>query len=610
MSDGHLRARLTRYLTAAGFDRDWLLIPLAAIVGTLGGLVAVGFDWLVHAAKHDLFDRLAHAVEGGRGWLVLLLLPALGGLIVGLLQEVIGRIGQSHGVPEVMEALARKQGKMPAKMGIFKAFTSASTLSSGGSAGVEGPIIQIGSVLGSQVGQFLRVGREHMSTLVGCGAAAGTAGIFNAPIAGVLFVLEVMLRDFSFKTFTPIVIASVFGTAVAQAVLGETGAVFNLPFALTEYRFLITELPAYIVLGVVCGLLGVGFAMTMRRSDLVWQRAPGPRWLRPALGGLSLGVLGIVYVELFGYPVVGYDYPVFFGNGYPVIEALLNPASYGTGGVEGSGPVIHAVWWALLVAIVFKVVGTALTIGSGGSGGIIAPSLFMGAMLGGGFALVLDLVGLLPGSTPATYALAGMAGMIAAVIHAPLTATLLVFEVTRDYRVILPIMIVSILSLACSQLLQPDSIYIAWLRKRGVRMGTRSDMTLLRRLTARDVPLVPCAHILPADPAQRLVDLTNEHQASDFVVRTSQGAYAGMVVGDDLRTSLIEREAIPLMIVAELMRTDLPTATLDETLDSVMDKFSDHEVASLAVIDHGEVIGVITRARLMRTYHRALAERG
>ncbi|MEQ9453408.1 MAG: chloride channel protein [Phycisphaeraceae bacterium] len=612
MANSPLRAKLDRWLQAAGFDRDWLLIPMAALVGTLGGLVAVCFEWVVHFSKHGLFEELGKVGNVGGEWVVLLLLPAVGGLVVGVIQELIARTGSSHGVPEVIESLARNQGRMPKRMGITKFFTSASTLGSGGSAGVEGPIIQIGSVLGSQVGQLLKVGREHMSTLVGCGAAAGTAAIFNAPIAGVLFVLEVMLRDFSFRTFTPIVIASVFGTAVAQAMLGETGAVFNLPFAMTEYTFLIHELPAYIVLGILTGLLGVAFATTMRRGDRLWQKAPGPRWLRPALGGLLLGVLGIVFVVLFQYPASDYPAPLFYGNGYPVIEALLNPESYHATTVAeaATGPVIDAAWWLLLIVIAFKVLATTLTIGSGGSGGIIAPSLFMGATLGAGFALLLEVFNLLPGSTPATYALAGMAGMIAAVIHAPLTAALLVFEVTRDYRVILPIMTVSILSLACSQLLVKDSIYVSWLRKRGVRMGTRSDMTLLRRLTTRDVPLVPSASVFPADPAQRLIDLTGEHQATDFVIRDANGGYAGMVVGDDLRTSLIEREAIPLMIVAELMRTDLPTVHLDETLDTVMDKFSDHDVASLAVVDEDGVLGIITRARLMRCYHRALAERG
>lgn len=613
MSDGQLRARLNRWLEAAGFDRDWLLIPLAAIVGTLGGLVAVGFDVLVHFSKHTLFETIAELGEGGYKWLIVLFLPALGGLVVGIIQEFISRQGPSHGVPEVVEALVKDQGKMPASMGYFKAFTAAGTLGSGGSAGVEGPIIQIGSVLGSQVGQLLRVGREHMSTLVGCGAAAGTAAIFNAPIAGVLFVLEVMLRDFSFRTFTPIVIASVFGTAVSQSVTADSTTVFSLPPALLalNHQFLIQEMPAYIALGLLCGLLGVVFGVTMRQGETWWHRAPGPRFLRPAAGGLVLGVMGIVFIYAFGFPVDGHLAPLFYGNGYPIVESMLNPESYqGVSGDEATGPVIQAVWWLLLVTIVFKVVGTMITICSGGSGGIIAPSLFMGATLGGGFALILDGFGLLPGTTPATYALAGMAGMIAAVIHAPLTATLLVFEVTRDYSVILPMMTVAILSLVVSQLLVPDSIYSAWLRAHGVRMGVRADMTLLRHLTVDDVPLVPCVSIYPADPAERLIDLTGAHQGSDFVVRTAEGGYAGMVVGEDLTMSLIEREAIPLMVVAELMRTDMPTVRPDESLDNVMDKFSDHDVASLAVLDEGKVMGMITRTRLMKVYHRVLAERG
>ena len=629
------RQRVSRLLSRLGFPTDWYLIPLAAVVGVLGGLVAVGFDFLIHFAS-NLFYSGVWDQDLATELIMIALIPAVGGLLVGLLQNAILHTGKSHGVPEVMEALARRHGHIKWLTGVNKTITSSLTLGSGGSGGVEGPIIEIGSSLGSVIARLLHVGREHVHTLVGCGAAAGMAGIFNAPIAAVLFVLEVLLRDFSFKTFIPVVVASVFGTAIAQAILGENTAIFNIPETMTRYDFVIWEIGPYLLLGVLCGLAGSAFVLLMGTGERMWDALRMPKWSKPALGGLAVGVLGVIFAVGFAKPVASYEPPAFFSNGYPVAEALLNPASYVRNGgeadvdpetlpamaveeleetaesmTEAAPPVTRATVLLLGGLVVFKMVATWLTIGSGGSAGILAPSLFIGAALGGGFALGLDQMGLFPGSTPASYAMAGMAGMIAAVVHAPLTAFLLVFEITQDYKVILPFMLVAIIATAISQFLAKDSFYSAWLRQRGIRVGRHSDMTLLRRLTVEDVPLTPAVIVHAEEPAQRLIDLAEDYAVTDYVVCDDDDHCDGMVVGEDVRTTLVQRDAIPLMIVGELMRTGLPTVTRDETLDVVLDKFSRHDVSSLPVVDAGDrVKGVITRARLMRKYHAALAEPG
>ncbi|MFA9477187.1 chloride channel protein [Phycisphaerales bacterium AB-hyl4] len=613
------RIRLNRLITAVGFPRDWFLLPLAAAIGALGGVVATAFDGLVHASGEFFFGRLGGREFPHSQWLLLMFLPALGGLLVGLIQQVLARTGPSPGVPEVIESVARRKGELPARSGLYKAVTASLTIGSGGSAGVEGPIIHIGSVLGSTVGRVLRVGRQHMHTLVGCGAAAGMAGIFNTPIAGVMFVLEVLLRDFSVKTFIPIVVASVFGTAVAQAMLQHHGGVFMLPGTMQDYEFALSELWAYALLGVLCGLLGVAFSLLLRTSEQAFALVPGPRFAMPALGGLLLGVMGIVFV-LAGLQIVPhYEPPAFFAGGYPVIEGLLNPRSYpdatdaalieGMTDVGRALPVASVSVLVLLTVLAFKLVGTCLTLGSGGAGGVFGPSLFMGATLGATFGLVLEWMNIFPGATPATYALAGMAGVLAATIHAPLTAFLLVFELTQDYRLILPMMLVSIFAVTTSQLIVRDSIYARWLRRRGIRIGTYSDQTLLRRITAAQVPWMPAVVVSPGDPVQRLVTLIEQYAAADYVVCDENDEYVGMVVGEDLRMTLVQREAIPLMIVGELMRTNLPTVARDEPLDMVLDKFSRHDVSSLPVVDENlKVKGVITRSRLMRQYQRALEE--
>lgn len=606
--------RLHRQLISTGFSRDWYLIPLAAVIGALTGLVATGFDFLVEGSAHFFFGVLGEQTFPGSELALLVILPALGGLLVGIVLKLASKTKADHGIPDVVEALARRQGELPARNGLLKAITSSITIGSGGSAGVEGPIITIGSSLGSTVARLLRIGREHMQTMVGCGAAAATAAIFNAPIAGVIFVLEIILRDFSLRTFIPIVVASVFGTAVAQAILGQNEAVFFVPEAIRGgYQFGFLETGHYIVLGILCGLLGVVFISLLRGSEKLWAKIKLPFWVKPAIGGTLLGGLGIGFY-LMGYgdePVVGHSSPTFFGNGYPVIEALLNPASYLPGTHDAEGTLRSATISLLALTLGLKLVGTSLTLGSGGSGGIIAPSLLMGATLGGGFAMVCEHWGIFPGATPATFALAGMAGVIAAVAHCPLTAFLLVFEITADYQIILPVMLVSILATTVAQLVYRDSIYAIWLRDRGIKMGTYSDLTLLRRMTCHDVPLSPAVMVHPDDPAARLIELAEDYAVVDYVVTDEADKYQGMVVGQDVRATLVQRDAIPLMIVAELMRTHLPTVAPHQTLDVILEQFAKHDVSSLAVVDgQDKVKGVITRSRLMRHYQAALSERG
>ena len=599
--------RTARWLERIGFRRDWYLIPLAGVIGAMAGIVALGFGRLVEFTEAFFFGRIAGGELSGSHWWLILALPATGGLLVGAIKRLFHRPMVGHGVPEVMEAIARRRGDIPAKMGIFSTINPALTIGSGGSAGEEGPIIAIGASLGSVVGRTLRVNRQDLSTLVGCGAAGGLAAIFGAPIAGVLLVLEVILRDFSLKTFMPVVIASVMATAVFQAAAGDSAALFNIPPELLEYHFPLHEIIPYIILGMCCGVVGYGFTQTMYAIEHVMSRLPIPSLARPMVGGVALGVLGLGFVALYGQVFSAYEPPPFFGNGYPVIEHLMNPETYR--GITGVSAVEVTIAMVVLAGL-FKVVGTALTLGSGGAGGVFAPALFIGAMTGAAFGMALRATGLYQNAQPALYALVGMAGALAATVHCPLTAIILVFETTRDYTVILPVMLVAIAATTISQVLMGDSIYTRALREMGVRVGTMSDLTVLRRLSVAQVPLAPAVRTFPGDPASRLLELAETAGSPDFVVTNLDGTYVGMVTGEDVRTALLEREALPLMVVAELVRAEIPTVGPDEPLDQVLDRFAIHDVASLPVVD-GErrVLGMVTRGRLMRTYRQALDER-
>ncbi|MEM9064906.1 MAG: chloride channel protein [Planctomycetota bacterium] len=573
---------------------DWYVIALGAVVGGLTAFGAVGFATALEWLEHHTGDLRTH-------WPLwtLPLIPMAGALITGLLVHFGARDARGHGVPQVIDALSRKKGVIPAKVGIVKILASIATVGTGGSAGAEGPIVQIGSTAGSVFGRIVRVGREHQGTLVGCGAAAGIASVFNAPIAGVFFVLEILLRDFSLRTFTPVVFASVFSASVTQVLLGEDQAIFAVE--LPEYAFTVAELPLYALLGLVCAAVGVGFTWLLHAGEDSAEKIAVHPIIKPTLGALGLGLLGIAFLLVTSSDP---GTPGFFGNGYETIRGLLEPEDY----------------TSLSVVLVFallgcKALGTVLTLATGGSGGVFAPSLFLGATAGAALGMTLDAVGLLPeAASPASYALVGMAAVVSGTTFAPLTAILLIFELTREPRVLLPVMLGAIVATIVARVWMRDSIYTMRLRQAGVLLSAGRDLTVMRRVPAAGCELgpLPPEPVHASDPLSKLITLHANHNVPDFIVTDPEnGAYMGIVAGSDIRTALIDREAIPLLLVAELLRTDLPTVSRDETLDTVLDKFAEHDVASLCVvspIDRRLPIGVITRREVLKRYRRALEE--
>ncbi len=602
-----VRNLVNRMSLKLGLGRDWYLIILGSLVGTITGFGAVGFAELL-----NLTEGLVHARMMATPVWLLIVFPMVGLGLAGVFIQLFASEARGHGVPQVMRALIDRGGKIPLRVGVIKILASVLTVGSGGSAGTEGPIIQIGSVAGSVLGQKLRLNREQMSTLVGCGAAAGISSIFNAPIAGVFFVLEILLRDFSLKTFTPVVVASVFSAVATQSLLGENEAIFTVQQALHAYRFLPQELPSFLILGAICGPLAVAFSRVLLFFEDFYDAWRIHPMLKPVTGAIGIGILGTAFVLIARWANVGgevTDIPPFFGNGYGLIHHLLNPDSY-----LASGNGLADVIWLLAIMLVFHILATVFTLGSGGSGGVFAPSLFIGATIGAMFGSLLNHFGLIPeGASPASYALVGMAAVVAAATHAPLTAILILFEMTRNVYVVLPIMLAAVVATVVAQLIDRDSIYTAKLRRAGLMVGSAHDLTLLRRIPVTTVGLTPLTSepIYPSDPLSKLISLHAYQSVPDFVVVDQQGAYMGLVTGSDLRTALIDREAIPLLLVAELMRTDLPTISPDEQLDTVMDKFAANDVASLCLMDRFDPTrptGLITRSKLLSRYRAVLAE--
>ena len=589
-------ARLTSLFTSAGLKDEYFLVALSILIGCATGVGAHLFYRLIEFATGWAYGHEGHAGLYDGRVLMLVLLPAGGALLVGFITYYFAREAKGHGVPEVMDAILRRGARIRLRVAFAKAVSSALTIGSGGAAGTEGPIIQIGAALGSSFGQALRVPARHLSVLVACGAAAGIAAIFNAPIAGVLFALEIFLRDFSFRTFSPVVFASVLGCSTMHALQGGTDvAIFEVQRP-EDYVFQLGNLPYYLVLGFLCAGGAVLFIKLLYRFEDFFDVLKVPEQIKPAMGAIGLGITGIVYLKATG----GTEVPGFFGNGYPAIKAaisrsLLDPAEFTI--------------LALVVLVGLKLLATALTLGSGGSGGIFAPSLMIGAFLGGAFGLTLNRIGLVDEGSATAFALVGMAAVTAGTTHAPLTAIVILYELTREPKVILPVMFAAIVATAGAQLISKDSIYTLKLRRRGIRFGTLADLTILKRITADQVRVVPPQFVHPEDPLQKLLQIADETDSLDFVVNDDDGNYSGLVVAYDIKTALLQPEAVPLLVVGELIRLGIPTVSPTETLDSVLDKFARCDVDALPITaphNARHVEGLITRRGVMGRYQQEL----
>jgi CIC family chloride channel protein len=613
---GRLRVVMTRSLRRFGFNDDAFLLLMSVLIGTVTGAAAVGFHELIILIRDELYGRpenhahVTYLYHQGK-WL-LLLLPAAGGLAVGIISRYVFRTREGHGIVDVVESVVRTSGFQKPTTAIEKILTSALTIGSGGSAGAEGPIVQIGAAIASGVGQVFRVARSQMPILTGCGCAAGISAIFNAPFGGVLFTLEVILQDFSIRSFTPVVLASV----IAQVTTQET---FQLSHHAADYRAIFAMPPMavarhtllnwgqvgnFLLLGILCGIIGSIFTRTMYWSEHVFSTLKIHKVIRPAIGGLILGAMGLLFVVIPGhkiFPAEVYVMPAFYGDGYGVIQHLLEPSYYTTMAGATTG--------MLLLLCTIKIIGTGVTLGSGGSGGIIAPSVFVGATVGAVVGHLLQHTGWFIDIQPELYSLVAMGAVLAAVVHAPMASILICFELTQDYKVMLPAMLACIIAVAVARSIYPDSVYTLALRSRGVRQGNAGDFSLLRRITVEQVPLDPVSVVIDSDPVQQLLELSAMTSNYDFVVSDTHGEYEGMVLATELNPVLMDRDAIPLLVVGDVMRTDIPPVRTTDDLAAVFDAFSQHDVSHLPVCvpqNQKKIIGLISRAALIRKYQEVL----
>ena len=559
-----------------------IMALLGIIVGLAGGFGAVGFRYLIrffqtlaYGGQTDLLELVVNLP-----WYYRVAVPAIGGLIVGPVVYFFAREAKGHGVPEVMEAVALKGGVIRKRVVVIKTLVSAICIGTGGSVGREGPIVQIGSAVGSVLGQFMKVSQDRMRTLVGCGAAAGISATFNAPIAGSMFALEVVLGDFGLATFSPIVISAVMATAVSRYFLGNVPA-----FIVPAYELVSAwEFPLYLALGIFCAFVGVTFTKTLYRIEDLFDEIKFPDYLKGIIGGLILGVGSLVF-------------PQVLGVGYGAIDTALTQ---------------QIAWWLLLLLVLAKILATSITIGSGGSGGIFAPSLFMGAMAGGFFGAVLHRLFPDITATAGAFSIVGMGAVVSATTHGPLSAILILFEMTGDYKIILPLMLACIIATVTSRQLLRDSIYTLKLARRGVNLKEGKEVNVLRSMFVKDVMNANVETMQEALPLKKMAVQISKSKFNSFPVLNTQNQLIGILSFNDYCEAIFNDDLKDLVVARDLATTDLVTVSLDDNLYTALEKISSKDFAVLPVVaaeDPTKLEGVVSRRDIIGAYNKAVLKK-
>lgn len=573
---GRARAFLGRETTG--------LLVLSVVVGLFAAGGAVALRWAIALAQGVAFAASdPSATPAVLPWWLLLVAPAVGGLLVGPIVHLLAPEARGHGVPEIMRAVQHQGGAIRGRVALVKAAASAITIGSGGSCGREGPIAQIGASLASMVGQFVGVPPARLRVLTAAGAGAGIAATFNAPIAGAFFALEVVLGNFAMECFGPIVVASVVATVAAQPFLGPGALSTGIGVALVHPA----ELGVYAILGVLAALLAIVFGQALVRTEEAFERVPVPIWSRPMLGGLAVGAIACAGI------------PAVLGNGERLVSDLLHGLA--TLGVP-----------FLVLLLGAKLVATCLTLGSGGSGGVFFPCLFMGAVLGELVAKVVGLVSPFETAPPAAYALVGMAAMTSAAAHAPITMGIMVFELTNDYKIIAPLLIAASIAATVSRGLQRDSIYTLRLSRRGVPLTRGVEAMIMHDLRVEDVMRRhECEVVPPSTPLSEVLRRFLEVRAEVIYVVDAEGRFGGVIPLVDVRAQIRETPTMledRLIIAADVARRDVPMLDASDRLTRALDALHPGDLHELPVVASqdggGRFVGTLSEHDVLGAYNQ------
>ncbi len=565
-------------------DRNFL-IAASILIGTVVGIAALLLKITVHRIEHALQDFQT----GGKGFMFFFF-PVIGILLTVLYVQRFrgGKLGR--GVDQILYSVLRKGGVVERDKMYSHWISSALTVGFGGSAGLEAPIVVTGSAIGSNIATELGLSRQHRTILLAAGAAAGIAAVFDCPIAGVIFAVEVLLVEFSIPVFIPLLIA-----AATASVWSEIFYKDRLFYLVTQ-DWKVSAIPFYALLGIVTGLVSVYKARVIYYAENFFAKQRHP-WRKAIIGGLALGLLIFLL-------------PPLYGEGYVTIKNLFEGKS---AFLLANSP-FHALrfkeWAVVLFAvliILLKVFATMLTTGSGGNGGIFAPSLFTGGVTGFAFAYIVNLTGIVE-LTTANFVAAGMAGVLAGVIHAPLTGIFLIAEITGGYSLFVPLMIVSAFSFFIARHFEPYSVYTKRLARKGIWAEAEKDRAVLAQMKMGALIERDFIPVGPKDKLGHLVAVVAKSKRNLFPVLDLDDQFAGVVLLDDIRHVMFQKEKYDTTLVKELMIKPPAVIEFGEPMESVMQKFESSHAWNLPVVTNGKYLGFISKSNVFSQYRSLLLE--
>lgn len=564
------------------------VIFLAFIVGIACGFAALLLKWLIHT----IASFLTADASITQGNYIYLIYPVIGILLASLFVRYVVKDNISHGVTRVLYAISQKKSRLKVHNMYSSLIASSVTIGFGGSVGAEGPIVYTGAAIGSNLGQLFRMTPRTLMLLVGCGAAAGIAGIFKAPIAGLLFTLEVLMLDLTAVSVMPLLIASITGATVAYVFTG-----YNVEFGFEQTEtFLTGRIPYVIALGVFTGLVSLYFTKVMNMMENFFKKVVATPVKKTIVGGAILA--GLVFL-----------FPPLYGEGYESINGLLanEPSSIVNGSIFYSEGADH--WFVIMfisLIVLLKAFATSATNGAGGVGGTFAPSLYVGCMAGFLFAYAINNVGFDIGLSTKNFALMGMAGVMSGVMHAPLMAIFLTAEMTGGYDLFLPLLIVSTISYVTIKAFEPYSIYTMRLAKKGELLTHHKDKAVLTLLKMDSVIENDFLSVNPEMNLKEMVEVISKSHRNLFPVVDNDNMLLGVVLLDDIRNIMFRPDLYKRMYVSRFMSMPPAKIEVGQSMDSVMKTFDDTGAWNLPVVENGKYVGFVSKSKIFNSYRRVL----
>ena len=586
-----LYSRFYRWRRRRLSENAYLLL-LSVVVGLLSGLAAVLLKNLVFYAGRLVVRFGALTPWGGN--VMMLLFPMVGVLLTVLFVRYMVRGDIGHGLPSVLLAISRKGSRLPSKNMYTSLIASTLTVAFGGSVGLEAPIASTGSAIGSNIGRWLRLSPKSLRILLGCGAAGAIAGIFKAPFAGILFVLEVFLFDLSATTALPLLLSALTAASVAYFLMG-TDVQFHFE---VSHPFALSQLPYYIVLGVFCALVSIYFLRTTDKVEGLFARMRNP-WVKWLTGGIVLGLL--IYL-----------FPPLYGEGYGMLSELLKGDStslFSNTIYQSWSSSSFALLALLILLILLKAVATATTIGSGGVGGTFGPSLIIGGLSGYFIAMLSNQLGLPPQDT-ANFALVGMAAVMTGVMHAPFMATFLIADITGGYELLVPLLAASAVTYLCVNPFERHSIYARKLAEQGDLLTHDKDASAWHLLDMNKLIENNFVIVRGGSYLRDLVEVIQTSRRNVFPVLDDDDRFLGVVVLDDVRKIIFRPELYDTIIVDDLMHplSEGDVVRSSDSLQQVVEKFRIGDRYNLVVIDeNGKYLGFLSRANTFSAYRRFIS---